>query len=196
MAKEIHPINLVSNKEQDLFTQFINWAFTIGRLLIILVELLALGTFLYRFALDMQILDLHDQIKQNSFIVQNFKNSEQIYRSLQNRLTEAKKYDNKNDTTLIIMQDIIEMGRGNVTFKALQVATESIDIEVQAASPQSLSQFVSALKSYPAIKTLSIDKVENKTASATITLAITARLTTATPTIQPEQSVNNQAVPK
>ncbi len=196
MAKEIHPINLVSNKEQDLFTQFINWAFTIGRLLIILVELLALGTFLYRFALDMQILDLHDQIKQNSFIVQNFKHSEQTYRNLQNRLADANHYDKTSDATVIMMQDIIEMGQGKVTFKTLQVSTEGLDIEVQASSPQSLSQFVAALKSYPAIKTLSIDKVENKTASATITLAITARLTTATPTTQPEQSVNNQTVPK
>src|SRR3712207_733471 len=117
MAKNVNAINLLPTKGESLLTQFLNWSLTIGRLLIILTEMVALGTFIYRFSLDMKIIDLHDEIKNRSFIVKNFQNSETNFRNMQQRLALAKKYDEESTQIPVIFRDIAEMGRGQITFR-------------------------------------------------------------------------------
>jgi len=185
MAKTVEDINLLPNKGANLLTIFLTWTLNIGRLLIILTETLALGTFLYRFSLDMRIVDLHDQIKNESFIVKNF-TSEPIFRNLQDRLTLAKTYDSSS-TTAKVFQDIVNMGRDKLTFRNLLISGDNIKIDAQSPSASALSSFVNMLKNYPLVKTVSLNKVENKTASALVVVEITATLQS------PEQL--NQTVP-
>src|SRR5918993_397746 len=108
MAEKIKSINLLPNKGGGLFDQFLSWALTIGRLLIILTETLALGTFFYRFSIDMKIIDLHDSIKNQRIIVQQFKNTEDTARNLQARLALAQKHMNEAANTPTTFADIIE----------------------------------------------------------------------------------------
>jgi len=176
MAKEAYSINLLPNKGDNLLTQFFNWALTVGRLLVILTETLALSVFVYRFTLDMQIVDLNDQIKGESAIVSNFQSAEDNFRNLQARLAFAKKYDATDDKPLTITKDIIGMGRNKVTFKQLIVTKKTLDLEIQAPSPTNLSLFITSLKDYPGISELSIDQVENKTSNALITVGISAKI--------------------
>lgn len=176
MAKEAYSINLLPNKGDNLLTQFFNWALTIGRLLVILTETLALSVFVYRFSLDMQIVDLNDQIKAETAIVSNFQSAETNFRNLQARLAFAKKYDATDDKALTITQDLIKMGKNKITFKQLIVTNKAIDLEIQAPSPGNLSLFITALKDYPGLSALSIDQVENKTSNAMITVSISANI--------------------
>lgn len=175
MANKTRSINLLPGKEGGFVTQFLNWSLTIGRLLIILVETLALGTFLYRFNLDMKIIDLHDQIKAENFIVSNFAQQEEEFRNLQARLSMAKAYGETNPT-VTIFRDITEMGRSKVTFKNVLVTLESVRIEAEAPSSDLLSQFTDALQAYPSIAEVTVDKVENKTSTASISITISAKL--------------------
>lgn len=176
MAEKVPTINLLPHQGESFFTQFLNWALTIGRLLIILTEMVALGTFIYRFSLDMQIVDLHDKIKSESFIVANFKSAETTFRDIQDRLDTTKRYTTIEGTTTGIFTDITKMGQGKITFKDLAVDTQNAKIVAQAPSSSNLSQFVTALKKYPSVTSVIIDKVENNTASAQITVSITAKL--------------------
>lgn len=176
MAETVPSINLLPQKGESFVTQFLNWMLTIGRLLIILVEMLALGTFLYRFDLDMKIVDLHDQIEAQSFIVANFQKSEDSFRDLQERLAVIKRYDTISTTTTGIFNDITRLGQGKITFRELTVDTETAKIEAQAASTATLSQFVSELKKHPTITGVSVDKVENSTSTSLISVSITATL--------------------
>jgi hypothetical protein len=176
MAEKVSTINLLPNSGESFVTQFFNWALTIGRLLIILTEMVALGTFIYRFGLDMQIVDLHDKIKAESFIVANFKDAETTFRDVQDRLITIKRYTSVGATTTSIFTDIAKMGEGKVTFKDLNVSTQTVKIEAQAPNPASLSQFVDSLKNYPSVSSVSIDKVENNTTSDQIIIAISATL--------------------
>jgi hypothetical protein len=174
MAENRPSINLLPRKGEGFLSQFLNWAVNIGRLLIIITETVALATFLYRFNLDMKIVDLHDEIKQKSFIVKNFKTYEDSFRNLQERLALAKTYDEAGKKNLTIFTDITELGRGKVSFRNLLVSVDIIKIEAQAPSTAALSQFTNSLKTYPKIQSVSIDNVENSTANARITVSITA----------------------
>lgn len=157
-------------------TQFFNWTLSIGRLLIILTEMIALGTFLYRFNLDMQIVDLHDKIKGQSLIVGSFKTQEDSYRNLQDRLGLIKKYDSISTNTSSIFRDITSYGQGKVTFLNLTVDSQNAKIEAQANSSTAVAQFVNLLKNHPLISSVSVDKVENSSSRAMINVSITAAL--------------------
>lgn len=176
MAENAPSINLLPHKSESFLSQFLNWTLTIGRLLIILVEMLALGTFLYRFSLDMQIIDLHDKIEAQSFILANFSSSEATFRDLQDRLATINRYDEIGSTTTSIFRDITELGQGQVTFRNLTVETTTATIEAQAPSASALSAFVEKLRQHPSVSTVSIDKVENNTSAATVTVTVTASL--------------------
>lgn len=174
--KTVPSINLLPQKGESFVTQFLNWVLSIGRLLIILVECLALGTFIYRFDLDMKIVDLHDKIEAQSFVVANFQKSEENFRDIQDRLTLAEKYDSIGNVTTGIFTDITSLGQGKITFRNLTVETEAAKIEAQAASSVALSQFVESLRAHPSITGVSVDKVENSTTSSLIIVSITAKL--------------------
>lgn len=176
MAENTKSINLLPQKGEGFISQFLNWALTVGRLLIILTETLALGVFFYRFSLDMKISDLHDSIKNQSAIVSQFKTTEDSTRSLQNRLSLAEKYDTTSGITPVVFSDVIKMGRGLVTFTNLFVSTDTAKIEAQATSSNALSTFVNRLRNYPGITGVDIDGVENKNSSAIIKMTISAHL--------------------
>jgi hypothetical protein len=174
MLKTSRKINLLPDKNNTLLNQFLGWAISIGRLLVILTETLALSVFIYRFSLDMQIIDLHDKIKTDSIIVQNFKDGESTYRGLHNRLAMAKTFDHEPDKTLLLLKELIELGRNRITFKNLIVSTDSVQIEIQSPSSANLSSFTNALKAHPQLEELTVERVENKTSNATITVVLSA----------------------
>lgn len=177
MAEKIkkRAINLLPHKGEALFEQFLSWALTVGRLLIIITETLALSVFLYRFILDVQIIDLHDKIKAESAIVGSFKTQEEAFRNLQTRLLLAKNFDSKKDTSLSLLQATIELGRNKVTFKNITIGVDSMVLELQASSATLLNNFVKGLRSNPDISDVSIDRVENSPSTGLVTLAITAK---------------------
>src|SRR5436190_19120898 len=109
-----HEINLLPRGGETLLDQFLSWALTVGRFLVIVTETLALSVFLYRFSIDMQIVDLHDKIDSASTIVANFKEGEDTYRDLHQRITYVKEYDASKEKMLTIMKDILALGAGKV----------------------------------------------------------------------------------
>lgn len=176
MSEKIKSINLLPNKGSGLFEQFLTWALTIGRLLIILTETLALGTFLYRFSIDMRIIDLHDLIKNQRIIVEQFKSTEETSRNLHARLAFVKVQEKDASKTPDMFTEIINMGSGTVTFKNLIVSKSTLKAEVQAPSSTSLNIFANKLKNHPEIASVQIDSIENKTSTASIRMSISADL--------------------
>lgn len=173
MAAQIQSINLVKDRKPHLLDQFIGWAVTIGRALVIVTELVALGAFLYRFGQDRQLVDLHDKIAQEQNIVNFLKKNELTYRNLQTRLDLANTIILNQTQVSKTFQDILNLIPGDMTIKTITFAPDTMKIDASVGSVTSLSGFVDALKTYPTIDNVSIDKIETKTASATINASIT-----------------------
>jgi hypothetical protein len=146
-AQKPRVINLLPRGGETIVDQFLSWALTIGRLLVIIVETLALSVFLYRFAVDMQIIDLHDKIEHASIIVANYTEGETTYRDLHERLAYAKEYDAKKDKSLTVLKDIVSLGEGKVTFINVIVNSETVEVEATAPSASTLSLITSSLSS-------------------------------------------------
>lgn len=176
MSKKFASINLIKDQKGDLIERVINWSLSVGRILVILTELIALGAFLWRFGLDQQLIDLHTQIKQKQTIVAAFKKNEDEYRNLQNRLSLASNYLSVEEKRLKIYKDILTLKSLGVSFNRISLSFDKITMQISVDSVASLSNFANSLKSYPSIESVSIDKIETKTSSGVIIVGITTIL--------------------
>jgi hypothetical protein len=167
---------LIKDQKSDLVERIINWSLSVGRILVIVTELVALGAFLWRFGLDQQLVDLHSQIKQKQVIVDAFKKQEDQYRNLQSRLEIASSFSNVGVENLNVFKDIINLGATYSTFNKVSMTQQKISMEVNIPSVSSLSSFVNAVKGYKSTQSVSIDKIETKTSNAVIVVGITITL--------------------
>lgn len=155
-------INLVKNKQIPSFDKFLNWALTIGRLIVIVTEVVAVIAFIYRFSLDEKLVNLHDLIKQKQNVISVLKNDENKYRNLQDRIALASTFSVKGAKVNQTVADIINLTPAQVRIANLILNKDRVSIKADAVSVSSLADFIDSLKSYPNIKSISIDNIENK----------------------------------
>jgi Tfp pilus assembly protein PilN len=172
MAKNSASINLLRNDNKETFEHIINWAVTIGRILVVVVELAALAAFLYRFTLDNQLQDLHSKIQQEQAIIEIQKTNEDTYRNLQDRLSVISSFAKSGTTDLKTFKDILSFAPNGMTFTTVTFSPDSMHIEANLESVTPLSSFISSLRAYPLINTISLDKIENKTSNSVINVGI------------------------
>lgn len=175
MLKKSPSINLLK-RQTSITERFISWALSIGRLVVILTEIVALGAFIYRFSLDRQLIDLRSKITQEQAIVNYLKDNEATYRNLQERLAMASTYSNSGQTRLNIYKDISGFAPRGMALTNLSLFEDRIRMEANVDSVSSLNSFVASLKKYPAIDTISVDKIESKPSNSVITVTITTTL--------------------
>ncbi len=163
MANSPHVrINLSGKQEGSLQEDILKWAKNLGRIIIVVTELIAVGALVYRFSLDRKIIDLHDQIKTRNLFVQAQAAKEADYRSIQARLTNAKKIDQQTQNKISIMNQILtSISTGSFSSTNLTVNENSISINGVAFSVFPINDFVESLKQNPNITSISLDDVSS-----------------------------------
>ncbi|HXS15112.1 MAG TPA: hypothetical protein VN711_03205 [Candidatus Saccharimonadales bacterium] len=169
-------INLAKNRGEKFVDRFLSWALTGGRALVIVTEAIALGAFLYRFGLDRQLLDLHDKITQEQAIVKLLQNNETTYRNLQDRLSLIATLTKENAQQLKTYQDISSFVPPSMTIVNLSSTDTTISFDGTVSSLVALSSFINKVKTYPSVSSVSLDKLDNKAATGTLTVGITITL--------------------
>ena len=175
--KRSHTINLVKGKGSGLVEKFVDWALTIGRILVIITEIIALSAFIYRFGLDRQLIDLHSKIKQEETLVAAFKNKEETYRNLQDRIKLASTLSSSSQEKIKLFQDVVSLAPEGMTIEQFSISENSISINTRYNSVSSLSAFINALKAYKPIKSVSVNTIENRLSTAELVVSITVSLT-------------------
>lgn len=174
MANNAPAINLLKTGRVQFFDKFIKWALTFGRVVVIVTEITALSAFLYRFSLDRQLIDLHDQIELKDTYVRALKANEEKYRNLQERLALSTILGQNATETVKVFKDIIAFAPLDFIINNLRISEDSIRIDANVQSVSSLTNFIKNLKRYPSVESVSLDTIENKTSRATIVVSITA----------------------
>jgi hypothetical protein len=175
MPNNLPSINLAKDKQIPLFDKFMNWVLTIGRLIVIVTEIVAIIAFIYRFSLDEKLVNLHSAIKQKQNIVSILKNDESKYRNLQDRIALAASFSEKGVKVSQAITDIISLIPNQTTVNNLIISKDKASINIDTTSVSSLSDFINSLKNYNGIKSISIDNIENKP-SIGLSVSITTML--------------------
>ncbi len=168
-------IDLVKNKP-NLIDEFLKWALSFGRLLVILVEIVAFSAFIWRFSLDRQLIDLNDKIKQEQAIVEATKSREAVYRNLQQRLATIKQIDTQGNLNYKILNDVISFTPNEITFNSITIENGQIKIDCNVQSISALTSFTNSLKKYPNIISVGVNSIQNKSQSGSVNIVINAKL--------------------
>ena len=168
-------INLIKSKENFL-DEALKWALTVGRLLVIIAEIVAFSSFIYRFSLDRTLIDLHSKINQEQAIVASLKDQEAKYRNLQDRISLASKISTGGTQNVTILNDVINLTPPDITYSSIAISGGQIKINASITSVSSLTTYIDTLRKYPQISSVNIDTINNDAASSSITVFITAVL--------------------
>lgn len=178
MANKLPSINLLKKEEKSFLEKFISWALTIGRLVVILTEGIALVAFLYRFSLDRQLIDLNSKIKQEQYIVEKSKTNENKFRNLQERLSLASKYSESGSSLVNVFKDFYLFAPSDMIFNNIIVSDTRVKIDTDVQSIASLTSFINKLKNHPKVSSVNLDTIENKVTNSKISAVIIANLKT------------------
>ncbi len=172
MKSSLPSVNLLRFERKDVGTQFLDWALTVGRLLVIVTEAVAFTMFIYRFTIDRQLVDLHDYIKQRQPYLAIEAPRELEFRDLQDRLAAIKQHENDSGRVKDIIQETVNDARGLVVFQDIKITDTLMKLDAKAPSVAAMKQFIDKLRASSSIKSLSIDKVQNDTTNATILFSL------------------------
>lgn len=175
MAKKSPSINLLKD-QGSLVDRFVNWSLSVGRVVVIVTEVIALLAFLYRFSLDRQLIDIHSKIRQEQAVLGYLKENENTYRNLQNRITLSAKFTKEGKEKIQTLKDLVTFAQNSVSFNNITIQEDKIRIDANGSSVNSVSDFVKRLKEYQKVSTVIIDKIENRPSAASINVSITAVL--------------------
>jgi Tfp pilus assembly protein PilN len=164
-------INLLKSRV-NLLDEITKWALTFGRLLIIVIEFVAFGTFIYRFSLDRTIIDLHDKINQEQAIVASLKDREAEYRNIQERLSIASGVIDKGAKPVKIFSDIAALTPAEIKFTNFALDNKQITIQADVTSSSALTSFINSLKEYPAVSSVTITSLGTNTSTGIIEVGL------------------------
>lgn len=85
-------INLLIQKniQPKIYTRLLKWMLSSGKFIVIIVELITISAFVYRYKLDSELIDLQEKIKETVPFVQSLKNNEALIRQTQFQLQNIK----------------------------------------------------------------------------------------------------------
>jgi Tfp pilus assembly protein PilN len=175
MQASKQPIDLIKNKS-NLMDDLLKWALSFGRLLVIVVEIVAFSAFIWRFSLDRQLIDLNDKIKQEQAIIEAMKPREKEYRNLQQRLATINQIDTKGNKSYQILQDIISFTPAEITYNSISIENDEVKIDLNIQSISSLTVFINALKEYPSVLSVNISSIQNRSQTNSVNVIIDVKL--------------------
>lgn len=168
-------IDLAKGKS-TLTDDLLKWALSFGRFLIIVVEIVAFSAFIYRFALDRQISDLNDKIKNEQAIIEASKKQENTYRSLQERIATVKKISTTGNTAPKIIKEIKDITPAEITYNSYKISEGKLEMELSVSSFSSLTTFLESFKKHPQIASVAITGIDNSLGGNSVKVSLVAVL--------------------
>lgn len=151
-------INLIikHEREESFSGQLLSWAFTYGRYIIIITQIIVLSVFFLRFRLDRDHTDLKESVAQKQALIESVADLETEIKRVQQKLSSVRQITTNQDFLLKIIRFLQDNTPSDTIFSNLAITTEHIDFTATASSLRSFSYFLKRIQ------------VENKFTEVTI----------------------------
>ncbi len=148
--------------EKTPLGQFLKWALTIGRYIVIGTELIVIVAFLSRFKLDRDLVNLNEEIKSKMVVIASFEDLEEKTRILQLQLQSIKGAKGKGLETDQLLDFIDENIPLNVFLADLSLNQESgLELEGIALSEVDLATFLNRLEESQLFEKISLESISH-----------------------------------
>ncbi len=120
----LYKINLIHKREDILTLQarFTKWLLTVGRFLVIAVEMGVIAAFVYRYQLDAQIADLNSEIQHKVDFLKAMQGQEQEIRQVQYQLLQVKQLKAANPRFTQAVRGVAQITPKNITVSSISFA--------------------------------------------------------------------------
>jgi len=148
--------------EETPLGQFLKWALTVGRYIVIGTELIVILAFLSRFKLDRDLTNLNEEIKTKMAVIESFEDLEEKTRTLQSQLQAIKDAEGKGLETDQLLDFIDENIPLNVFLADLSLNQDSgLELEGIALSEVDLATFLSRLEESQLFERISLESISH-----------------------------------
>ncbi len=167
MPKPALKINFLVHKGENvpLPARFLKWILSSGRFIVIVVEIIVIGAFVYRYKLDADLVSLQEEIVQQSSYVESLKNDENLIRQTQFQLSSIRTVKTTRVDYPAILTKIATLTPQttrltNISIdKAADLSKVNITISGRTPSNVELSAFIKALQKDPIFSEIALSNI-------------------------------------
>lgn len=153
MAKKEYKFNSINLlkpvlEPEDIWDKSYVWVTGAGRYILVLVELIVLGAFFTRFALDRQRNDLDESIDskiENILSTESMLKNESKYREFQKYFIELDKITVDQKKNSLIVKQLIDEFPKTFTFESFSYNVDSVNFSFKAKSFSDIAKYTSYL---------------------------------------------------
>lgn len=160
-------VNLLYHPEDQLklHIRLFKWALSYGRYIVVIVELIVIGAFVFRYKLDADSVSLQEQIQSQEAYVKSLSTVETTLKTTQYQLSEIAKYKSENPdykqfftklaaiTPKTIKLNVVDLTKGETVGK--------MDLTITGVTPSNveLSAFMKALQKEPMLENMTLANI-------------------------------------
>lgn len=168
--------------ESSTLGTVLEWSLVFGKWAVILTELVVMGAFLYRFALDRNLTDLRKSIAADVAVVKSYEQVERDYILAQKQIEQAKQAMSAQDLMLKTMSELGHITPSEVWFDRITLSPTTLSLTAYAASLPGFGQFLTGVQADPLFSGVRVGKLESSSSKgAQIQFDITISLAGAKP---------------
>lgn len=147
--------------ENSTLGVILEWALVFGKWSVILTQLIVMGAFLWRFALDRNLTDLRKAIAKDIAVIKSYEQVERDYVLAQKQLAQAKTALSSQTQVLKTIADIERITPSEVWYERISFTPTSLSFTAYAASLTGFGQFLTQVQTDPLFSGIKIGKLES-----------------------------------
>ncbi|MDO8638340.1 MAG: PilN domain-containing protein [Candidatus Daviesbacteria bacterium] len=159
-------INLLVQKniQPKIYVRLLKWILSSGKFIVIVVELITISAFVYRYKLDSDLIDVQEKIKEIVPYIQSLKNNEILIRQTQFQLQTIQQIKSTNPAFENIFTKIALLTPKSIrlTNISLQITSPvKTDLTISGVTPSNLelSTFIKTLQNDPTFSNISLTNI-------------------------------------
>jgi len=186
MPSRKREISLLPSSENtnSLVSRTLTWVTTVGRVIIVMTELIVITAFLSRFWLDRQNSDLSEVVRQQKAILGTTVEFQKEYGILQKQLVVIDKIYNSRQNLSSYIKKIAQSLPEPVTLNSISSSSSNtsknpkLNIEVQTLSDQAIIDLIENLALHPQVIAINVGNIEKKTKDQLYRLSLSVEFKT------------------
>lgn len=134
-------INLIIKEQiqENISGQFLNWALTYGRYIIIIIQIVVLSVFFMRFKLDRDHTDLKESVSQKQALILSISELETEIRRLQKKIADIRVITTDQDAVLRIITFLEENTPNDTIYSILSFSSNNLKFIATAPNLKSFN---------------------------------------------------------
>lgn len=164
VQKKKTSINLLIKEkpQENLSGQFLNWALTYGRYIIIIIQIIVLSVFFMRFKLDRDHADLKEAVSQKQALVQSLSDLENEINRVQKRISDISLIFTDQDTFVKILTFLEMNTPSDTVFSVISYDQQTLKVVATASNLRSFNYLLRKLQDNNLFADISLEDLQRR----------------------------------